>query len=72
MNNDHELMIALGRLEGKMDALIQMQRIQEEQIKYHEERIRALEHYKSFAMGVAAFVGAITSLVISYFMRGIK
>lgn len=32
-----ELLIAVGRLEGKMDALIQLQRIQEKQIKNHEE-----------------------------------
>jgi|1048.fasta_scaffold00477_2 hypothetical protein len=72
MNTDHELMLALGRLEGKMDALIQMQRIQEEQLKFHEERIRSLEHYKSFAMGIAALVGAVSSLIFSFLLKGFQ
>jgi hypothetical protein len=49
-----------------------MQRIQEEQLKFHEERIRSLEHYKSFAMGIAALVGAVSSLVFSYLMKGFQ
>jgi hypothetical protein len=59
-----EIMLAIGRLEGKVDALLQMQRIQEDQIKLHEERIRDLEHSKSFTMGIAATVGAIVSFSV--------
>jgi uncharacterized metal-binding protein YceD (DUF177 family) len=59
-----EIMLAIGRLEGKVDALLQMQRIQEDQIKIHEERIRDLEHSKSFTMGIAATVGAIVSFSV--------
>jgi hypothetical protein len=59
-----EIMLAIGRLEGKVDALLQMQRIQEDQIKTHEERIRDLEHSKSFTMGIAATVGAIVSFSV--------
>ena len=59
-----EIMLAIGRLVGKVDALLQMQRIQEDQIKLHEERIRDLEHSKSFTMGIAATVGAIVSFSV--------
>jgi uncharacterized metal-binding protein YceD (DUF177 family) len=59
-----EIMLAIGRLEGKVDALLQMQRIQEDQIKIHEARIRDLEHSKSFTMGIAATVGAIVSFSV--------
>jgi hypothetical protein len=59
-----EIMLAIGRLEGKVDALLQMQRIQEDQIKLHEERIRDLEHSKSFTLGIAATVGAIVSFSV--------
>jgi len=38
-----------------------LQRMQEEQIKNHEDRLRQLEHSKSYAMGIAAAVGAIIS-----------
>jgi hypothetical protein len=62
-----EIMLAIGRLEGKVDALLQMQRIQEDQIKLHEERIRDLEHSKSFTMGIAAFVGGAMAAVVQIF-----
>jgi hypothetical protein len=61
MHNEAEVMLALGRLEGKMDAILQMQRIQEEQLKSHDERIRELEHSRSFFIGAAALAGAAAS-----------
>jgi hypothetical protein len=65
LHNESEVMLALGRLEGKMDAILQMQRIQEEQIKSHDERIRELEHSRSFIFGMAALVGAVASAGIT-------
>lgn len=62
-----ELMLALGRLEGKLDAVLQLQRIQEEQIKSLDERLRKLEHARSFSIGAAAVVGAASSALIQYF-----
>ena len=64
-----ELFLALGRLEGKMDALLQMQRIQEEQIKNHEERLRELEHSRSFTLGMAAAIGAAVSLTLNVIVK---
>ena len=61
LHGESEIMLAIGRLEGKVDTLIQLQRMQEEQIKNHEDRLRQLEHSKSYAMGIAAAVGAIIS-----------
>lgn len=60
-----ELMLALGRLEGKLDAVLQMQRIHEEQIKSLDERVRKLEHARSFSIGAAAVVGALSSALFS-------
>ena len=65
LHGESEIMLAIGRLEGKVDTLIQMQRIQEDQIKNHEDRLRQLEHSKSYAMGIAAAIGAIVSTVMS-------
>lgn len=64
-----ELFLTLGRLEGKVDALIQMQRVQEDQIKNHEERLRELEHIRSFSMGLAATIGAGMSLLFTYLTK---
>ena len=64
-----ELFLTLGRLEGKVDALIQMQRMQEDQIKNHEERLRDLEHVRSFSMGFAAMIGAAVSIGFNYLVK---
>lgn len=64
-----ELFLTLGRLEGKVDALIQMQHMQAEQIKNHEERLRDLEHVRSFSMGLAATVGAAVSIGFNYLFK---
>jgi|LauGreDrversion4_2_1035121.scaffolds.fasta_scaffold1510431_2 hypothetical protein len=64
-SSEAEVMLALGRLEGKMDAILQMQRIQEEQLKSHDERIRELEHSRAFIFGMAALVGAVASAGIT-------
>lgn len=63
--SEAEVLLALGRLEGKMDAILQMQRIQEEQLKGHDKRIRDLEHSRSFFMGASALAGAGASLSVS-------
>jgi hypothetical protein len=62
LHTESEVMLALGRLEGKMDAILQMQRIQEEQLKSHDARLRELEHSRSFMLGAAALVGGIVSV----------
>jgi hypothetical protein len=64
-----ELFLALGRLEGKMDALIQMQHVQQEEIKSLDERVRGLENSKSFLMGGSAVVGAAVSIFINVATR---
>lgn len=71
LHGESEIMLAIGRLEGKVDTLIQMQRIQEEQIKNHEDRLRQLEHSKSYAMGIAAAVGAIISTITTVFTKAL-
>jgi hypothetical protein len=62
MHTEAELMLAVGRLEGKVDVILQMQRLHEEQLKNHEERLRELEHSRSFTMGMAAAIGAGVSV----------
>lgn len=72
MHGDAEIMLAIGRLEGKVDTLIQMQRIQEDQIKNHEERLRELEHSRSFTMGMAAAVGAVVSVTLNLVVKALN
>lgn len=72
MHGESEMMLAIGRLEGKVDTLIQMQRIQEDQIKNHEERLRELEHSRSFTMGMAAAIGAVVSVTLNLIVKALN
>lgn len=67
-----ELFLALGRLEGKMDALIQMQHVQQEELKAHDERIRSLEHARGTFLGAAAVVGALAGGLLNLVLRSVR
>tara|TARA_R100000951_G_scaffold64886_1_gene54761 strand:- start:541 stop:738 length:198 start_codon:yes stop_codon:yes gene_type:complete len=58
-------MVALGRLEGKVESLLSMQRTHAEDIEKLDKRIRDLEHSKSWLMGAAAIIGAGASMLVS-------
>lgn len=64
MNNE-ELLVALGRLEGKVDSLIATQRAQNETLNTHDKRIRMLENSRSLMMGAAAVIGALSAQLLS-------
>lgn len=64
-SHEETLFLTLGRLEGKVDILLSMQKVQEEQIKEHDLRIRSLENSKAFIMGVSAIIGAAVSAAFS-------
>ena len=67
--NGKDILLALGRLEGKVEALIAMQRSTDDQVNGLDRRIRALELGKSWLMGAAAAIGAATSALISWVSR---
>tara|TARA_R100000234_G_scaffold119699_2_gene103375 strand:+ start:4797 stop:5003 length:207 start_codon:yes stop_codon:yes gene_type:complete len=63
---NEEILVALGRLEGKVDALITRQSLVDEELSRQEKRIRTLEQSKSWVLGAAAMVGAAVSLLVKY------
>ena len=65
---DSDLMMALGRLEGKVDSLIQGQAAQGERLNAHDKRIRDLEQSKAWFYGVSAAFGAAASLLSKLIM----
>lgn len=62
LHNDSELILAIGRLEGKLDAFLQMQAQHEDRLKSYEIRLRLLENSKSYIYGIAVVLGFIGSL----------
>ena len=68
--NDTELMLAIGRLEGKMDALIQSHERLQSDMKALSRRVNTLEKERSRLYGagfILALVGSGIMWMISVF-----
>ena len=70
MEDSRDILLALGRLEGKVESIIAMQRSTSDNVKTLDRRIRILEQGKSWVLGVAAAVGAAISLVVTWLTKG--
>jgi hypothetical protein len=66
MAQDHDVMLAIGRLEGKLDSILQMRQQQQQEIKEIDGRVRQLEHMKSIMIGSAGAVSAGVSLLLNF------
>lgn len=69
MENSNQIMLALGRLEGKVDAMLTKQKSQDETLEKHDRRIRTLEQSRSWLLGASAIIGASVSFLMKYLMR---
>lgn len=65
MPENEDLFLALGRLEGKVDSLLQSNSRMESTLGAHDIRIRDLEKHKSFIMGMAALISGALSVAVS-------
>tara|TARA_R100000655_G_scaffold109663_1_gene164851 strand:+ start:842 stop:1051 length:210 start_codon:yes stop_codon:yes gene_type:complete len=63
MEPNDQILVALGRLEGKVDALMTRQALHDEDIQRLDVRLRQLEQGRSWLLGAAAVAGAIASFV---------
>ena len=62
---NEEILLALGRLEGKVDSLITTQAVHNEELGRHDKRLRHLEKSKSWVLGAAAAIGAVASIIVN-------
>lgn len=60
-----ELLIMLGRLDGKLDTALNQMRRAEEHHEELDERVGRLERWKSTAFGVVIGVGALSGGLVS-------
>lgn len=63
---DEDVKFVLGRLEGKVDALLASHTNQQDQLKGQEQRIRSLEQLRWMVLGAAGVVGAVGSFALKY------
>lgn len=63
---NEEVLIALGRLEGKVDAMMTSLRIQQEELQRLDVRVRELEQSKAWLLGAAAVISFLSGLVVKF------
>ena len=68
-DKEQDLMLALGRLEGKMDALISITNALNETIQKHDERLRELENSRSALIGAVAMISTAISVAVAWLSR---
>ena len=67
MSTQDDLLLAIGRLEGKVDSVLATMNRHGEELERLDHRIRRLEQSKSWILGAAAVVGAISSFFLNNF-----
>lgn len=71
MEDSRDIMLALGRLEGKVEALITMQNSHNEDLGRLDKRVRLLEQGKAALYGGAAVAGALAAAIFSWIFQDI-
>jgi hypothetical protein len=67
MTANDDLLLAIGRLEGKVDSILQTMRMHHEELAHLDNRVRVLEQGRSWALGLAAAVSLVFSLAVKFF-----
>jgi hypothetical protein len=60
------IFLHLGRLEGKVDAILASRSVIEKRLDEHEERISRLERYRAWLIGVSAAIASAVAGAIAY------
>ena len=66
MGNIDEISHTIGRLESKVDHLITSHDNIAERLEKNSERLKQIEGYKNYLMGVAAAVAVVFSVMIDF------
>jgi len=69
MPNDN-LFLHLGRLEGKVDAILSNQTLMANELNEHDKRIGKLEHHHSWFLGASAVVASVVATAVGFFKGG--
>ena len=62
---DKEILLALGRLEGKVDALMTQQNNTRVDLEQHDSRLSILENSKSVLVGSCVIIAALISYAVT-------
>ena len=70
-SSSKDILFALGRLEGKVDALMAQAKMLHTDIEQHDNRIRSLENSKAFLVGICGVCAAVVSYCVTLFAETI-
>ena len=65
-STDSDLLLSLGRLEGKMDALIAVTNAHNDSLQKQDERLRELENSRSALVGAVAILSTAISAAVAW------
>jgi hypothetical protein len=65
IDNPGDILLALGRLEGKVDSLIAQQAKHQTDLDKLDGRLRSLEGSKAALLGICTLIGASASFLVS-------
>lgn len=69
-SNQAEIFLHLGRLEGKVDAILANQTSMANQLEDHDKRIGNLELFKAWQLGASAVIASLVAACVGYFKGG--
>ena len=69
MDDSRDILIALGRLEGKVESLIHLQRSHAEEMERMDKRVRTLEQGRAALVGGAAVISAVFATIVSWIFK---
>lgn len=67
---NENLFLHLGRLEGKVDAILANQTLMANEQAEHDKRIGKLEHHHSWFLGASAVVASVVASAVGFFKGG--
>jgi hypothetical protein len=63
MTSQDDLLLAIGRLEGKVDSILATMRMHHEELENLDQRVRSLESGRSYVLGIACVLSFLVTLV---------
>jgi len=64
-SNSHDLYLLLGRMDGKLDAVVKQQAAADENFRKHNDRLQELEKSKWTFLGASSAVSFIVSTAVA-------
>lgn len=67
---DENALFILGRLEGKVDAILSNQHGMNKRLDDHEKRLGMVEQHRAWMLGASAVVASLAATVVGFFKGG--